>query len=92
MKKTRPGCLSNVAAVPACCVVMVTLPPMGYFQSCPFVLPACQAGTCYFCLYPSTEEAQICRISYLIKQQLKGNNTQGDLTAKNTSSQRFVSF
>lgn len=45
MKKTRPGCLSNVAAVPACCVVMVTLPPMGYFQSCPFVLPACQAGT-----------------------------------------------
>lgn len=52
----------------------------------------CEFLTCYFCLYPSTEEAQICRISYLIKQQLKGNNTQGDLTAKNTSSQRFVSF
>lgn len=46
MKKTGSGCLSDFAAVPTCCVVTVRLPPMRYFQSCPFVLPACQAGTC----------------------------------------------
>lgn len=55
MKRTGQSCLAHFAAVQTCCVVTVRLPQTRYFQSCPFVLPACQAGIFPNCRKTSTK-------------------------------------
>lgn len=71
MKKTGQSCLSNLAAVPACCLVTVRLPQTRYFQYCPFVLPACHTGILPNSRKTSTKMSEIVLYANIIAHRFK---------------------